>query len=471
MYSIHLTRCKLILFLSVSLCNGSSLQADDLFQPIGAAGKYSFAPNQLAAAEWYRPSGAAINGHVADSFTDTRLWPKLFELLRRTNGSFGVNVAEVGHLTADQLLRFRGAGVPISTEMPAWTQCFSGEALGRVDFFGDPVGDQNLFDKVFHITTADGRSDPNRRGWFVTKDGMDYAPDEIVLDHRIPSLLPTFNADVLIVGDEGLSWDQLKAKARVDRCPAADTFHTSADRLTGLMLDYLSYAQEMTRKFPNRPAFSFHWNVHPGWEWADEQCIDHLHASHPDRASFERAFRYLESPCHRDTFILSQLLDILCNSDACPRSVYMDIELQYRTGYALDVLRMNKDVLRKHGVAFGVNLADECNEELGCQQISRSPGKMVREQESVSDTQSINILDQKSLRQKFRFLVANGIIDRSTHVRFESWSARPIEKNAEVDESKPGSYANTAIQIFCGEIAPRKWLKKEIATDACKSGN
>jgi len=451
------------------ICLAGSGRGAELTQPIADAGPYSFAPNQLAAAEWYRPQGAAINGHVAGSFTETDLWPRLFDFLRRTDSSLGINAAEIGHLTSDQLLAFRTAGVPISTEMPAWTQCFSGRSLGDLEFLGDPVEGKNLFETIFHISTATGRFDPAGRGWFVTKDGQDYAPDEIVLDHRIPALLPSFNAEILLAGDGGLTWEARKAKARVDPCPQADAFHAEDDRLTGLIRDYLDYAEVMTRRFANRPAFSFHWNVHPGWEWADEQCLDALHVSHPNPASFERAFRFLEAPCHRDTAILSRLLDVLCNSGACPRAVFMDMELQYRTDYALDVLRRNKDVLRKHGVAFGVDLADECNEQLGCQQISPASGQMKLEQESISDDKSINLLDQRSLSQKFEFLLANGIIDQSTHVRFESWSARPIEKEGQIDETIQGSYANTALRIVCRVIAPLGWLQPATKIAACKS--
>jgi len=441
--------------------------AADLTHPIESSGRYPFAPNQLAAAAWYRPSGHEINGHISESFTETNLWPKLFDFLRATGSSLGINAAEVGFLTAAQLSQFRTAGLPVSSEMPAWTQCFSGSSLGRVEFFGDRIQDDNLFESVFHIGSAGGRSDPTGRGWFVTKDGQDYAPDEIVLDHRIPALLPSFKADILLAAGADLTWKERKAKARIDPCPAADTFHAPDDRLTGLILDYLDYAEVMARKFPNKPAFSFHWNVHAGWEWADEQCLDALHESHSDPVSFERAFRFLEAPCHRDTTILARLLDLLCNSGACPRAVFMDIALQYRTEYALDVLRRNKDVLRKHGVAFGVDLADECNEKLDCEQISRAAGEIKFEREKTAGRESINLLDQKSLLQKFNFLLANGIIDRDTNVRFESWSVRPIELRRQVDEKIPGSYANTMLHIVCDGIAPLGWFQETMQAAVC----
>jgi hypothetical protein len=452
------------------LCLAGNGQAADLLQPIQSSGKYTFAPNQLAAAEWYRPQGHVINGHIAESFAKTNLWPKIYDFLRGTHGSFGINAAEVGYLTADQLLGFRNAGIVISTEMPAWTQCFGGRVLGQAEFFGEPAGGQNLFQSVFHITTANGRPDPAGRGWFVTKDGQDYAPDEVVLDHRIPGLLPSFKGDALLASATGLTWEQRKARARTDPCPAADAFHPPSDRLTGLIQDYLDYARVMARRFPDKPAFSFHWNVHPGWEWGDEQCLDALQSLHPDPASFERAFRYLEKPCHRDTLILSRLLDVLCDAGACPGTVFMDIELNYQTGYALDVLRRNKDVLSKHGVSFGVDLSDECNERAMCLQVSRTPGHMSLEQEKVDDSKSENLLNRDSLVHKFEFLHANGIIDRDTHLRFESWSRRPIEQGPQVDEANPGSYANTMLHMICGVITPLGWIRVTKGGTICETG-
>lgn len=434
-------------------------QTTILIQPHQSSGKYTFAPNQLAAAEWYHPLGHVINGHIGGSFTETNLWPKLFEFLQKTDGSFGINAAEVGHLTADQLLLFRKAGIAISTEMPAWTQCFSGRVLGLAEFFGEPAQGQNLFQSIFHTTTEDGRFDPAVRGWFVTKDGQDYAPDEVVLDHRIPALLPTFRGDVLIASAPDLTWEQRKARARTDPCPAADEFHPQSDRVTGLILDYLDYAQVTARRFPDKPAFSFHWNVHPAWEWGDEQCLDTLHSLHPDPKPFEKAFRYLEKPCHRDTAILSRLLDVLCRAGACPKTVFMDIDLHYRTGYALDVLRRNKNVLHQHGVSFGIDLTDECNEEPACVQVSPAAGQMRLDHENASDSKSENMLDQKSLLNKFDFLRANGIIDRDTHVRFESWTVRPIEQGQEIDETTQGSYANTTLQIVRDTIRPLGWVR------------
>jgi len=71
------------------------------------------------------------------------------------------------------------------------------------------------------------------------------------------------------------------------------------------------------------------------------------------------------------------------------------------------------------------------------------------------------------LLQKFNFLLANGIIDRDTNVRFESWSVRPIELRRQVDEKIPGSYANTMLHIVCDGIAPLGWFQETMQAAVC----
>ena len=85
----------------------------------------------------------------------------------------------------------------------------------------------------------------------------------------------------------------------------------------------------------------------------------------------------------------------------CPATVFMDIDLHYNTAYALDVLRRNRDVLNKRGIAFGVDLADECNEQTSCLQAEVAPREMRLSHRPVSDVQSENMLDQESLINKF----------------------------------------------------------------------
>ena len=326
----RLTLLLLLLAFSLSATYAVS-NSEDLMRPLGAPGRYTFAPNQLAGAEWYKPAGRLINGHVEESFGNEKNSPELHRFLQETKGAFGVNAAEIGYLTGDWLLELRRAGIRLSAETPAWTQCFSGKELARTEIFGSPIAGRNLFESTFHIHVGSGQSDPAGHGWFFTKDGKDYAPDEIALDHRILFLLPHFDNDVLLAAKPGLSWQARKNAARRDPCPVADGFHhPPVDRLTGALLDYVDYADVVAQKFPTKPAFSFHWNVNPGWEWSDEQCLDALHELHPDAASFEKAFRYVEKPCHRDTAILDRLVEMLCSAGTCPATVFMDMELTYK---------------------------------------------------------------------------------------------------------------------------------------------
>jgi hypothetical protein len=437
----------------------AAFEQPDTMRPLGAPGRYTFFPNQLAANEWYKPAGRLVNGHIAESFGSERNWPELRRFLHETKGAFGVNAAEVGYLNSEWLLGLRRGGIRVSAEASAWTQCVEGKNLARTELFGRTEGERNAFESVFHIHTTNGRSDPLGHGWFFTKDERDYAPDEIVLDHRIDFLIPHFDFDALLAAHAGQSWQSIKDAARRDPCPAADKFHNPpVDRLTGAVLDYIDYANLIAQKFPDKPAFSFHWGVDPHWEWADERCLDALHDGHPDPASFVNALRRLERPCHRDTEILDRLVRSLCQAGVCPSTVFMDIDLHYNTAYALDVLRRNRDVLNKHGIAFGVDLVDECNEQTSCIQAEVAPGEMRLSHRAASDAQSENMLDQESLINKFKFLVANDIIDDKTHVNFESWNVRPAEMGDETAESKKGSFANTVLKLV-REITQRGWTR------------
>jgi len=440
----------LLLCSALCLSMPSPVASDEisLMRPLGVTGRYTFVPNQLAAARWYKPAGQLVNGYIQESFGNKGNWPQLRRFLQQTNGAFGLFAAEIGYLTSDWLLDLRRIGIGVSVETPAWTQCASGIELARADLFGSPVDGRNIFQSIFRIDDTIGRSDPFRSGWFFTRDGQDYAPDEIVLDHRILSLLPSFDNATLLTSSPGLSWQTRKDAARRDPCPRAESFHSPyVDRVEGVLLDYVDYARISAQKFPSRPAFSFHWNVVPLWEWSDEQCLDVLHELHPNIASFANAFLHLERPCHRDTAILDRLVDMLCQASACPATVFMDIDLTYQTAYALDVLHRDREVLHKHGVAFGIDLVDQCETQIACVQVAVAPGQLRQELKTADDVHSENMLYQQSLLNKFRFLVDNGIIDQDTHVRFESWSTRPVETKNETAENKQGSFANTVLLL------------------------
>jgi hypothetical protein len=440
-------------FLSTSETRGQPA----LLQPLDSLGRYSFAPNQLAAAQWYKPAGHLINGHIAESFGNTRNWPGVRRFLHDTRGAFGINAAEIGYLESSWLLQLREMEIGLSAEVPAWTQCAPGKELAQLELFGAGSAAKDPFDSIFGIRSTQERSNPRGHGWFFTKDQKAYIPDEILLDHRIPFLLPRFDNEILLRANPSLSWQSRKDIARRDPCPSADRFHDPAtDRVSGALIDYVDYAKTVANKFSHKPAISFHWNVNPAWEWNDEQCLDSLHDLYPEATSFERAFREVTKPCHRDTAILARLIATLCAAEGCPSTVFMDVDLTYQTNYTLDVLRRNKDVLSQHAVGFGIDLTDECNERVSCIQFSSEPGKMRLGQKTTTDMKSNNILNQQSLMNKLSFLVDNGIIDKNTYVRLEGWSSRPVERADETAELTRGSFANT-MTLMQKFISQRNW--------------
>lgn len=425
---------------------------------IAVAGKYGFSPNQLASAEWYRPSGALINAHIDDSFAFPSLWPKLRRLLQVNQDYFGVNAAEIGHMESATLRAFRDQRIGFSSGTPAATQCWSGQNVAEVELYGAPVNGVDQFQNTFHITSKDGRAMPENRGWFVTRDGDDYVPDEVVLDHRIDVLTPYFDIEALLRSDPGAGWGVWKAQALRDPCPPADYFASGSNRTKTLINDFVAYPRELHRRYPNTaPAFSFYWAVNAGWEWRDERCLDALAARYPDFDRFTKAVRELTFPCHRDTQILSDLIDRLCAAGYCPKTVYMDIDLSYNTAYALSVLRMNKTILEDSGVGFGIGMVDECNEKPHCVEKETTPGRLALETSGPAISE--NIMFQQSIINKMHFLIASGIIDSNTRIRFESWSSRPFETGRQVNENTAGSFANTVLRAFNEILVPNGWAK------------
>jgi hypothetical protein len=193
--------------------------ASILERPLRSFGKLIFVPNQLTAAKWYRPGGDLINGHIEESFADETLWPRLEGLLVAAHGAFGLNAAEIGHMSSETLARFRSKGLAISVDTPAFTQCFTGRQLGELEFFGRSPPGPDLFRSIFQLSPeTDGRIDPKDKGWFYTRDGVSFAPDEIVLDERMPNLLPHFEFDQLLRTPTA-GWEKRKLAARRDDCP------------------------------------------------------------------------------------------------------------------------------------------------------------------------------------------------------------------------------------------------------------
>jgi hypothetical protein len=347
----------------------------------------------------------------------------------------------------------------VTTEMPGPTQGISGKDIADVEFFGSTYHGTDIFKTNFKLTGKDERIMPEGKGWLVTRDGDAYAPDEIVMDHHWDSILPTFEMSTLWApGPE--SWEERKAKARRDTCPSASAWGPGPTRLDNAVQDYVEYWKELQRRYTKAtPAFSFWWAVNPGVEWMDEQCMDGVVARHPSPSDFQYVLQHLTEPCHRDSALLAKVVDAVCAESGCPNTVYMDIDLTYDTTYALDVLRRDKAILGERGVGFGIGLADECNEKPRCVQIKVSNERMALESDDTPGM-SENQLTQASLVAKLAFLIDAGIVDDNTRIRIQSWSSRPFETGDQIKEDVPGSFANTALQIFSKNLIPSRWANQ-----------
>jgi hypothetical protein len=430
-----------------------------LTQPLSTDGKFSLTPNQLAAAVWYPSGEPVINGHIEGSFDNFNYWPGLNSKIRQINGSFSIYAAEIGYITGATFQKFRAAGIPISIENPGMTQCMDGTDLGKLEFNGASPGGGNLFCTGFGICgSPGGRRDPNGVGWFRSRDDLAFTPEEILTDERIPNLLQGFDVGVLLDPAFQGTWEQRKARpgARTDGCFSAPYFNPGVDRITGLINDYVEYATEMKMHFAPQiaPRLSVHWVVHPGWEWGDEAWLDQLAATYPNINQLRNAVFSLESPRHRGTGILRQLLQTMCSSGTCLDTVYMDPDLTYASSYSLDVLRRNKAVIEANNAKFGINLTDACS-DLGpfpdpsdCVVNISPDGTHLFKLIGQRPGSTVNERYEEGILNTVSFLLTQGIIDGKTKVRLASWTRRPIESNGQISENLTGSMAHTANRVM-----------------------
>jgi hypothetical protein len=426
-----------------------------LTQPLATDGKFCITPNQAASVVWY-PPGNPINGHIEGSFDHFDYWPNLNSAIRQINGGFDMIASEIGHMQGATLLKFRAAGIPVGVETPGLTQSLDGSDLGKLDFDGISPSGQNWFCSIFTICgTPPDRRNPNGAGWFRTRDDLPYTPDEILMDERLPNLLPSY--DLATIFNDSIPWEQRKAQAYRDSCPSCAGFNPGVDRVTGLINDYVEYAREMKLHFAPQPAprLSAHWVVHPGWEWGDEAWLDQLHAANPDPAQFHNAVIYVQNPRHRDTEILKRLVQAMCASGTCLDTVYMDVDYTYLTSYTIDVLRHDKAVLEANNVKFGITILDACNggDSAGCAvDISADGSSLFKVDRPGYDP---NELYEESMLNTTSFLLSKGIIDRNTKVRLASSNRRPIESNSGINENSAGSFAHTANRVINEYLNPQ----------------
>lgn len=448
-----------------------------LTQPIPTNGKFFLAPNQLAANVWYRPQpypNSVINGHIEGSFDHFDWWPNLNRVLRETDYGFGITATEIGHMQGATLLKFRDAGLPVTADPPSFTQGYDGAALAHLDFDGTPPSSNPDFwcNTLNFCGSITDRQDPRIAGWFRTRDGAQYTPDEIILDERMPNLVQYFDFDTIIgPSNPGETWEMKKNRARRDPWPDAANINPGVDRITGLINDYVEYANAMKLHFAPQspPRLSLHWNVHPGWEWSDEVWLDQLHTNNPDPNAFETGYRYVQNPLHHDADHLNQLVKTLCASGTCPDTVYMDMELVYisETGYALNVLRRDKAVLAANNIKFGIDLVDACSDtEPGCTVNMAADGSRLDKITRDPNAYSVNSLYEESILNITNYLIINNIIDDNTKVRLGSWIRRPAESASAINENYI-SLSHTANRVINEYLKPRgysrSWTRNGLA--------
>ena len=417
------------------------LQADTVSPPA----LFSFFPNQLAGNLWYKPGipPRLINGHLDGSFGRKELWPNLLKNLKQTHGSFSITAAEIGYLTTDAglLPLLKLEGIPISVETPGFTQGIDGTLLGNLEINGATVGGANPFASIFCISNVVGRTDPAGVGWFVTRDGKSFIPDELVFDERIPNLLPEFDEN-LLAHTRG-SWEQRKQAARKAGYLMASQPYSQ--RMATLMQDYVKYLNVAKAHWGGQmPAVSLHWNVNPGWEWRDEKGLDDIYAKTPAYFNVPENYRRIifNAPQYNSVQYLNQLIDVLTAAGFKPKTVFMDVDWTYSIPYITEVLKRHKAALRSRGVQMSINLVEAGigdQEELYCE------GNNLKKR---SDPQAApNILYENTLISIMKFLKSSGIYERGMQMRVGSWSHRPHEVGAQINEDTHGSMAHAANEI------------------------
>lgn len=425
----------------------ASKSTDDL------ATRFWFFPNQLGAQKYYQPRGQLINGHWAESFSQFSYWPKLSNKLAEVGGGVGLIITEMAYMNKAQIDDIRGRGLRIQVDEMQWTQCRDGYEGAHWELFGGKAGNQTLADLILAGTPAPyvGIYD---QGFFRTKDGFDVVPDEVVLDERIPNLVPYL--DIQALANPAGTWEERKARARRDPCPAASSFNPGRSRIEGLMYDYVEFAKVLQEKWPvNTPKLSFHWNANHGWDLGrDERCFDQQRASEmaagrPDPYLDPSNVAYMRFPCHNGVPTLRDLIVTMCMAGHCPHTVYMDMDLSYNNDWLIEDLRRYREILRaialpdgrQVSINYGLNVHDHCYVQGDNCYRRFENGALTNE----TSTGAPNLLFEESTLNVTRFLKHHGVLDEQTHVKFFTWDLRPREVGAQVKESIPGSMAHAAL--------------------------
>lgn len=405
----------------------------------------SFVPNQCAGNVWYRPGSppSLINGHLDSSFGNREQWPNLIRNLKKANGSFSLFAAEIGCMSSKTgvIPLLRAERVPISVELPGFTQAIDGDILAGAELDGKAVGQKNIFADIFTIKNVEDRTDPYGHGWFVTRDGKPFVPDEILFDERIPNLLPVIDPNVL-AGTPG-DWAKRKAASSSANPYVAGKPYKAL--LVDLMNDYVKFLKVAKARWGGKmPAVSLHWNVNPGWEWRDEAGLDAIYAKEPDYFAKPQNFWAIVAnrPQYNSVIYLNDLIDVLTKAGFKPKTVFMDVDWTYDIPYITETLRRHKTALKTRGVQMGINVVEASigdQDELVCE-----AGTLKRHTDSVA---APNLLYENTLIAIMDYLKVSGVYEKGMQMRVGSWSHRPYETGSEVDEKRPGSLAHTANRI------------------------
>ena len=289
-------------------------------------------------------------------------------------------------------------GLLISVDTPLWTQCAPASQIADAEL----KGTDNPISEKFGIVDT---------GWFVTKDGTPFTPDEIALDEREPTLVPYERGS-------GLPRDGRSA---------ADAFNAPLSRTDGMIQDFVTYANAVRAKWPtNTPRLSFYWNVNT--VFADQSSL------------------------------LDKLVSDMCAATVCPTTIYMDTDFA-STPNLVSLLKAYKVILAKYGVGFGIAIAGTPLSDVG-QDYDIEPtadgGALVYVKHPGTST---NQLYQASELNILNWLIAQGIVDGSTRLRFQSWMYSPQETGSAVSETIPYSLANTSNRMFEELLIPKALAK------------
>jgi len=130
-------------------------------------------------------------------------------------------------------------------------------------------------------------------------------------------------------------------------------------------------------------------------------------------------------------------------SDIQPRTVFMDVDWLYSLPYATEALRRHKASLAARGVQMGINLVEA---GLGEQEELVYDGNTLTRR--ADPNMPPNVLYENTLVAIMEYLRGIGIYEPGMQIRVGSWSRRPAETGAEVDETRPGSLAHAANRIM-----------------------